>query len=97
MCLSMSLGRILVQGSVSTNLFDPMRQQVNYRKDEVSIKLLGNIYLVGYIFPPGVHCAPLLGRRPSFSICFLIYHLLLHKVCSQGIGFGLPLFADSPE
>jgi len=32
MCLFMSLGRILLQGSVSTNLFDPMRHQVDLRK-----------------------------------------------------------------
>jgi hypothetical protein len=28
MCLFMSLGKILLQGSISTNLFDPMMQQV---------------------------------------------------------------------
>jgi hypothetical protein len=37
MCLFMSLGRILSQGSVSTNLFDLMRHQVGHRKVEVSI------------------------------------------------------------
>jgi hypothetical protein len=37
MCLFMSLGRILVQGTVSTNLFDPMRYQVDLRKVEVGI------------------------------------------------------------
>jgi len=31
-----SLGRILLQGSVSTNLFGPMRHQVDLRKVEVS-------------------------------------------------------------
>jgi len=36
-CLSMSVGRILLQGSVSTNLFGPMRHQVDLRKVEVSI------------------------------------------------------------
>ena len=40
MCLFMSLSRILLQGSVSTNLFDPMRHQVDLRKVEVSIQLL---------------------------------------------------------
>ena len=68
MCLFMSLGRILLQGSVSTNLFDLMTHQVDLRKVQVSIQLLGNIYLVADIIPPGVHFAPLLGRRPSFSI-----------------------------
>jgi hypothetical protein len=60
MCLFMSLGRILLQGSVTTNLFDPMRHHVDHRKVEVGIQLLGNIYLVADIIPPGVHFAPLL-------------------------------------
>jgi hypothetical protein len=33
----MSLGRLLLQGSVSTNLFDPMRHQVDLQKVEVGI------------------------------------------------------------
>jgi hypothetical protein len=33
----MSLGRILLQGSVSANLFDPMRHQVDLQKVEVGI------------------------------------------------------------
>ena len=33
----MFLGRILLQGSVLTNLFDPMRHQVDLRKVEVGI------------------------------------------------------------
>ena len=37
MCLFMSLGRILLLGSVSTNLFGPMRHQVDLRKVEVGI------------------------------------------------------------
>jgi len=36
MCLFMFLSRILLQRSVSTNLFDPMRHQVDLRKVEVS-------------------------------------------------------------
>jgi hypothetical protein len=35
MCLFISLGRILVQDSISTNLFGPMRHQVDLRKVEV--------------------------------------------------------------
>jgi len=35
--LFMSLSRILMQGSVSTNLLDPMRHQVDLRKVEVGI------------------------------------------------------------
>jgi len=97
MRLFMSLGRILLQGSVSTNLFDPVRHQVDLRKVEVGIYLLGNIYLVADIIPPGVDFALLLGWRPSFSICFLIYLLLLHELRSQGIGFGLRLSAGLPE
>jgi len=97
MCFFMFLGRILLQGSVLMNLFDLMRHQVNLRKVKVGIQLLGNIYLVAKIIPPGVHFAPLLGRRPSFSICFLVYLSLLHEFRSQGIGYGLRRFASSPE
>jgi len=78
MCCFMSLGRILLQGSVSTNLFDSMRHQVDLRKHEVGIQLFGNIYLVADIIPPGIDFALLLGLRPSLSICFLVYRSLLH-------------------
>jgi hypothetical protein len=37
MCLFMSLGRILLEGSVSTNLFGPMKYQEDHRKVEVGI------------------------------------------------------------
>jgi hypothetical protein len=37
MHLFMSLGRILLQGSASTNLFSPMRHQVDIRKVEVGL------------------------------------------------------------
>jgi hypothetical protein len=37
MCLFMSLGRILLQGSISTKPFDPMRYQADHRKVEVGI------------------------------------------------------------
>jgi hypothetical protein len=36
MWLFMSLGKILLQGSISTSLFDPMRHQVDFRKVEVA-------------------------------------------------------------
>jgi hypothetical protein len=36
-CLLMSLGRILLQGSISTNLFDPMRHQVHLRNVAIGI------------------------------------------------------------
>jgi hypothetical protein len=97
MCLFISLGRILLQGSVSTNLLDPMRHQVDLRKVAVGIQLLGNIYLVADKIPQGVHFAPLLGRSPSFRIWFCLYLSLHHEFCSQCIGFGLRLFASSPE
>ena len=96
-CLFMSHGRILLQGSVLTNLFDPMRHQVDLRKVEVGIQLLRNIYLVADIIPPGVHLVPLLGRCPRFSICLLIYLSLLYEFRSQGIAFGLRLVAGSAE
>jgi hypothetical protein len=37
MFLLISLGRIQLQGFVATILFDPMRDQVDFRKDEVGI------------------------------------------------------------
>jgi len=37
MCLFISLGSILLQGSLSTNLFNPVRYQVDLRKVEVGI------------------------------------------------------------
>jgi hypothetical protein len=37
MCLFMSLGRRVLQGSVSTNLWSPMRHQVDLRIVEVGI------------------------------------------------------------
>jgi hypothetical protein len=43
MCLFMSLGRILLQGSISLHLFDPMRHLVDLWAVEVSIQLAGNI------------------------------------------------------
>jgi len=97
MCLFMSLGRILLQGSVSTNLFNPMRHQVDRRKVEVGIQLLGNIHLMADIIPQDIHFVPLLGWRLSFSICFIVYLSLLHEFHSQGIGVGLRLFAGSPK
>jgi len=68
MCLFMSLGKILLQGSELTNLLDPMTHQVDLRKVEVVIQLLVNINHFADLIPPGVHFAPLLGWRPSFSI-----------------------------
>jgi hypothetical protein len=97
MCLFMSLGRILLKGSVLMNLFDPVRYQVDRQQVEDSIKLLGNIDHVAEKILPGIRFAPHLGRRLTFSICFLVYYSILHELRSQGIGFGLPLFAGLPE
>jgi hypothetical protein len=97
MCFFMSLGRILLQGPVKMNLFDPMRHQVDLRRVEVTIQLLGNIYLVADMILPGVHFSPLLGRRPSFSICFLVYLSLLLEFRPQGIGFVLRLLPARPS
>jgi len=97
MSMFMSLGRIMLQGSVSMNLFDPIRHEVDLLKVEVGILLLGNIYLVADIIQPGIHFMPPLGLCPSFSMCFLIYLSFLHEFCSQVIGFGLRIFAGSAE
>jgi len=97
MCLFISLGRILLKGFVSTNQFDPMSHQVDLQKVERGIYLLGNIYLTTDTIPPGVHFAPLLRCRPIFSIYFLVYLSLLHNFHSEGIGFSLRCFGESPE
>jgi hypothetical protein len=97
MCLLMPIGRILLQGSLSMTLFNPVRHQVDLRNVEVRIELLGNISLTGDDFPPGIHFVPLLGIGPKFSICFIVYLLLLHKFCSHGIGFGVCLVVSSPN
>ena len=46
MFLTMPLSRMLLQGSVSTNLVNPMSHQMDLRKVQVSISLLRNIHLV---------------------------------------------------
>jgi hypothetical protein len=97
MCLFMSLIRILSQGSISTNLFDPMRHQVHLWKVAVGNQLHGNIDLVVDMIPPGLHFVLLLGQRLSFSMCVLVYLLPLHEFRSQGIVFSLRLFAGWPE
>jgi len=61
MCLFMSLSRILLQGSVSTNLVHPMRHQLELREVEVGIDCLGNIYYVVDMIPQHVHFTPLHG------------------------------------
>jgi len=93
----LSLGRILSQGFISMNLFDPRRHQVDLWKVAVGIKLLGSSYLVADRMLPGVHFVPLLWWCQCFSICFLVFLSHLHEFCSQCIGFGLRLFARSPE
>jgi len=97
MCLFMSLERKRWQGSVSMNLFTPMRYQVGLRKDAVSIELVGNISVIGGMMQPGVHYPSIFGQHLSFSIYFLICLFLLHKFHFQGISFCLCLFAGSPE
>jgi hypothetical protein len=47
----MSLGSILLEGSVLANLFDPMRPQLDQRKVEGGISLLQIIYPIGDILP----------------------------------------------
>ena len=92
-----ALGRILLQGSVSTNLFNPMRHQVDLRNVEVLLEPLPNICLVAAIILAGIHFAPLLAQHAIFSICLLMHLLLLHEFYFPRIGFGLCLFAGLPD
>jgi len=96
MCLFMTLSRILLHGSVLTNVFDPMRHRGDPQKVQVGIRHLGNVYLAADIIPPGIHFVLLLGLRPSFGICFLVYLPVLHEFHWQDIGFGHRLIAGSP-
>jgi hypothetical protein len=96
MYLFMTLGRIQLKVSVSTNLFDLTRRQADLWQVDVAIELLGITYLVADLIPTGVQFTALLGRPPSFSICFLVYLAHLHKFWSQGISFGLRHFPSPP-
>ena len=89
-CRQNTVARLLINESVRP-------YETSSQKVEDNIYLLGNIHLVADIIPPGVHFVMLLGRCPSFSICFLIYLSLLHEFRSKGIGFGLRLFASLAE
>jgi hypothetical protein len=97
MCLFLYLGRILLNGYVSTNLFDLLRHQVDLRSVEDGLELLGKIDLVAGIIRPGVLFLPHLGQRPRFSVCFVVHISLLHEFRTQAIGIGLRLFAGLPE
>jgi hypothetical protein len=97
MCLFMSHPRILLQRSGSMNLFDPIRYQMDRQKVEVSIRLLGHIYLMADPILLRVHFASLLGWRPSFIISFVGYLSLHLEFGSQGIGCGLCLISGSPD
>ena len=97
MWLWISLGRILLEGSITTNRFNSMRHSMDLRNVEIGIQLLWTIYLVSDLLSQGDHFAPRLGRHPSFHIWFLIQLSHLHKFHSQSIGFGIGHFACSPE
>ena len=93
MCLFVSLSRILLHGSVSTNLSDPVKHQVDLLKVEVGIELLGNIHLVADIIPRDIHPSPLLALCPSVRNCFLVYVSLLLNFHSEGPSSGIRTFA----
>jgi hypothetical protein len=67
MCLFMPLRRILLQGSVSTNLFVPKTHPVDLRKVQVRIGLLGDIYHLADKILQGIPFAPHRRRHPGFS------------------------------
>jgi hypothetical protein len=74
-----------------------MKHQVDLRTVQVGIQLIENIWLVAYMIAPGSDFVPHLGRRPSFSIYFLVYLSLFYQFSSQGICFGLCIFGVSPK
>ena len=95
--LFMFLGIVLLQGSESTKLFDPLSQQADLRMVKVGIQLVGDIYLGADIIPPHVSFVSLLELCPTFGISVLIYHSLLHEFHAQGIGFGLRFLPVCPS
>lgn len=92
MCLLMSLGRQLLQGCVSRNVFHPMSHDADIQNVEVGIYLLGNLNLEADIISLGLHFSPLLGLSPSFSIHCLIYIPLLHEFRAEGIALAFHSF-----
>jgi hypothetical protein len=70
---------------------------VDFWNVAVIIQCHGNIYLVADLSLPDMHCAPLVGLRPSYSMCFLIDLLLLHEVRYERIGYDFRRFDGSPE
>jgi hypothetical protein len=93
MCLFMSLSPIVWQRSRSTNLFDPIRHQVDLRTVDVSIELLRNIYLTADIILQGVHFAPLFRRRAGFTILFPYLLFASSHVRFPGHWIWLSLFS----
>jgi hypothetical protein len=71
MYILMTLGKILLQGSVSTNLLDSGRHEVDIRPIAVETSLLENIYVFGHVTRPDFNFAPRFGPRLSFSIRIL--------------------------
>jgi hypothetical protein len=96
-CVFISLSRILLQFSLSTNLFGPIQHHVDIWIVQVGIKMHEYNYPMAEIIPPGVHFARFLGRNLSFSICFFVYLSLVQKFRSEGIGCGVGHFAGSPD
>jgi hypothetical protein len=68
----LTLGRILIQGSISTKLFAPLKHQVDLRKVEIHIYRLGISDLVADTIPQGMEFVPLHGLHPSFTISFFV-------------------------
>jgi len=91
MCLFISLCRIQLQGSASRNLVDPMSPQVHLPTGQGGIKHIRHFYLMADIIPPGIQVGPFLGRRPRFTICILIYLLLLHNSVRREMALAFAL------
>jgi len=97
MPLFMFCGRILLHSSVSTNLFNPKRHEVDLWKVKVSIKLLWNIDPLADIILPRIHFVPFLGQGGSCIIRYIIYLAHLHEFSPHGIALGLLLLLNYPS
>jgi hypothetical protein len=95
-CLFLSVSRTQMKVTISTNVSDPMRHQVNCWTVEVGRYLVRNDYPITDIILCGTHFAPWLAQSPSISICYLVDFSHLLKLLLQCTEVGLHISSSSP-
>jgi hypothetical protein len=97
MYLFMSLSRILLPGSIWTDLLNLMRHQVDLRNVEFNFQLLRNIYLVADIILPGILFSPLLGQHLRISIfCSSTFHFFTSSIL-RALAWAFTLLPAHPS